>query len=358
MPMNSGNDAMPVTNIRSDIGLPKDAAAAVCDPIISIVTACYNSVPFLDRLHQSLAAQTYQNFEWICVDDCSTDDTVERLRQLASPGALGMQVYRLPQNTGGPVALSVGTQHTRGEVVIWLDHDDELFPFALEEVRRNGPQVRSDAKLSGVSFRAVNPADGALVGRQLEPNRRFTASEAFNRYPDVSDGVLAIRGDLFRQWATVEMMENVVLNSVIYLPMTEGRPFVIADAPAVRYYHRDNPASQTRLERISRKTVASYARTIDAANRHFLRRPGMWARHIATMLRYSKQVHGRWFEALKHIKRGSIRTLVVALWPLGVVAYLRRRGSPNIVEIPYFDPKLAEHLPDLWTGPRTTRESR
>ena len=318
-------------------------------PSISLVTACYNSVPFIDRIYRSLAAQTYRNFEWICVDDCSTDETVERLSALAPPGLLGMRVYRLPQNTGGPVALAVGTQRARGEVTIWLDHDDELFPFALEEVRRNWPRVADDARLSGLSFRAVDPATGALVGRPLAGGAPISSSEALNRYPDVSDGMIAVRTGLLRRFATVPAMEDVALNGAVYLPLTAGRPVLIAEAPAVRYYHRDNPQSQTLFERISRKTVASYARVIDAADRHFLRRPGHWARHIATMLRYSKLVHGRWFACLRHIRRPSIRALVILLSPLGLFAYALKPRA-NVVEIPFFPPESADKLANLHRG--------
>lgn len=318
-------------------------------PTISIVTACYNSTPFLDRIYQSLAAQTYRNFEWICVDDCSTDDTVDRLIALPSPGLLGMQVYRLPRNTGGPVALAVGTQHARGEITIWLDHDDELFPFALEEVRRNWPAVAGDPALSGLSLRAADPATG-LIGRELPAGLRLTASEGLNRFPDISDGTLAVKTELMQRFATVEALENIVLNGAIYFPMTAGRPLVVADSPPIRYYHRDNPASQTRLERISRKTVASYARTFDAADRHFLRRPLLWLRQVATMLRYSKIVHGRWFEALKFIRRPGLRAIAILAWPLALLAYARR-PTANVVEIDVFRPEDAAGLRDLWAGP-------
>ena len=111
-------------------------------PTISIVTACYNSMPFIDRLYGSLKAQAYKNFEWICVDDCSTDDTVERLLALEAPGELGMKVYRLPINSGGSVPLVVGIEKSQGDSIVILDHDDEFLPFALELIREHWPAVQ------------------------------------------------------------------------------------------------------------------------------------------------------------------------------------------------------------------------
>lgn len=318
-------------------------------PSISIITACYNSTPFLERIHGSLMEQAYRNFEWICVDDCSTDDTVEQLSHLSSPGELGMQVYRLPQNTGGPIASAVGTQHAGAEIAIWLDHDDELFPFALEQVRSNWLRVRDDGSLSGIFLRASDSGDETMIGRELRAGRRLTWSEMGNRYPDVCDGTFALKRELFQRYATVEAMENVVLNGVLYERLTAAYPFVTADGPPIRYYHRDNPASQTRLERISRKTVASYARLLEQADLHYLRSPIRWAKHGATLLRYSKQVHGRWFAGLREISRPGIRLTVMALWPLAVLAYWRR-PQVNVLEIPFFRPEQAEGLSNLWRG--------
>lgn len=315
-------------------------------PTITIVTACYNSVPFLARIHRSLKRQTYRKFEWICVDDCSTDDTVAELLKLDSPGDLGMEVYRLPLNSGGPLALAVGTQRSSGEVTIWLDHDDELFDFALAEVARTWPTVRDDDEVAGITFRALSPSTGRLVGRDLPPGLRMSASEALNRYPDVSDGTIAVKTELMKAFATPLAMESLVLNGPHYLRLTAVRTLAIADAPPVRYYHRDNPQSQTLSERLSRKTVSSYAQMLDLADRHFLRRPWLWLRHAATLLRYSKAVHGRWYAGLSEIERAPIRLLVASTLPLALLAGLRKLNVRLII-YPAADLVALADLPNL-----------
>lgn len=68
------------------------------------------------------------------------------------------------------------------------------------------------------------------------------------------------------------------------------------------------------------------------------------------MLRYSKIVHGRWFEALKFIRRPGLRAIAILSWPLALVAYARR-PTANVVEIDVFRPEDAAGLRDLWAGP-------
>lgn len=318
-------------------------------PLISIVTACYNSTPFLKRVHQSLAAQSLKDFEWVCVDDRSTDDTVALLSRLPSPGDGGMQVYQLPQNTGGPVAQAVGTSHARGRVVVWLDHDDELTPFAMEQVRSNWESIKADDDVCAVFHRATNPVDGSLIGLELAPHSRFTSSKLTNLHPDVSDGLMAFKAEAIRRFATVETMEPVALNGSLMMEMTNDMAFVVAEGPPIKYYHRDNPDSQTRNERISRKYVHSYARILDRADRYALGNPLRWISHTATMLRYSKQVHGRFLEPLRYMRHVVPKLLTIACLPLGWIAD-RRKKAPNVVEIPYFRPEQANGLPDLWRG--------
>lgn len=104
---------------------------------VSVVIAAYNSPPELDDLVASLDAQSLPDecFEVIFVDDGSSDDTLDRLRGLARERAY-MSVHTIP-NSGWPGRpRNVGTAAARGEYVFFADHDDYLFPEALERMIR------------------------------------------------------------------------------------------------------------------------------------------------------------------------------------------------------------------------------
>jgi glycosyltransferase involved in cell wall biosynthesis len=314
---------------------------------ITIVTATYNSARFLERVHQSLVRQSYRKFEWICVDDQSTDNTLDLLLALCAPGQLGMRVYQLPQNTGGPVALAFGTSIAKGEATIWLDHDDELFPNALEETSQNWSEVDITRGESGLFLRASDPVSGQMIGRALRSGTRYTFSEMNNRFPEISDGTFVFRTDLLRTFASIERMEALNLNGIMFNELTAIHPFVVVDVP-IRYYHRDNPDSQTRLQRVSRKSVSTYARWFDGSDRYFLLSPLRWIRHLVTMFRYSRLVYGHPSKALCQVRRWPQKLIAWALLPLG--AFARHRNENEIVvEIPIFDAKLAEGLADLRT---------
>jgi glycosyltransferase involved in cell wall biosynthesis len=102
---------------------------------ISVVVAAYNSPPELDDLVRSLDEQTMDTseFEIIFVDDGSTDATYARLQEIAStrPNATATTI----ENSGWPGRpRNVGTAMAGGEYVFYMDHDDYLFPEALERM--------------------------------------------------------------------------------------------------------------------------------------------------------------------------------------------------------------------------------
>jgi glycosyltransferase involved in cell wall biosynthesis len=101
----------------------------VSDPAVSVIVPCYNGGRFLDDLCDSLAAQTFRDFETIIVNDGSTEEAT--LRKLAS---LEPAIRVVPQqNRRLPGARNTGFECARGEFVLPLDCDDRLAPSFLAE---------------------------------------------------------------------------------------------------------------------------------------------------------------------------------------------------------------------------------
>jgi glycosyltransferase involved in cell wall biosynthesis len=99
-------------------------------PPVSILTAVYNSEPFIERTIGAVLAQTFGDFEWIVVDDGSTDRTPEIVAAIDDP-----RVRLIRRTNGGPsAARNTGLEHVRAELVALLDHDDVWAPERLERL--------------------------------------------------------------------------------------------------------------------------------------------------------------------------------------------------------------------------------
>ncbi len=110
-------------------------------PFFSVVVASYNYEDLVMETLESLAAQTYRNFEVIVVDDGSTDDSRRRIRRFIKEHAgdgVKMKLCTHPgsQNRGLAETVRLGTEESTGDYVAFCESDDIWTPDHLEEIAR------------------------------------------------------------------------------------------------------------------------------------------------------------------------------------------------------------------------------
>ena len=114
-------------------------------PRISVIVAAYRPGDGIERVISSLDRQTLpqDEFETIIVDDGSPDDTFARLQRYAQDRP-NMTVIRI-DNSGWPSRpRNVATERARGEWVLYMDHDDSLYPDALRRAAEYAAQTHAD----------------------------------------------------------------------------------------------------------------------------------------------------------------------------------------------------------------------
>lgn len=116
-------------------------------PVISIVIPMYNRAHFIARAINSCLQQDFQNFEIVCVDDGSTDKTVDVVKEMADPRIV---LFYHEKNQGIGPTRNAGMHNARGAWIILLDSDDELLPGALEIINR--AILNSESNISRIVF--------------------------------------------------------------------------------------------------------------------------------------------------------------------------------------------------------------
>ncbi len=113
-------------------------------PKISVVIPSYNGEAFIGKAIRSVLNQTFQDFEVLVVDDCSTDGTRDEVRRLQKKDAR-INLIGLNKNTGGPASpRTLGCKAARGELIAFIDQDDIFYPHYLEakfDFFRNHPNI-------------------------------------------------------------------------------------------------------------------------------------------------------------------------------------------------------------------------
>lgn len=126
-------------------------------PAISILTPTYNRAHVLHRVYESLDRQKTRDFEWVVVDDGSTDDTLALLERWQAEADFPIAWYRYENNRGQNTAVNSGAKLVSGDYTVVLDSDDELLDDALETIAywRERTGVDADPSVSGLYFRCA-----------------------------------------------------------------------------------------------------------------------------------------------------------------------------------------------------------
>lgn len=100
--------------------------------LVSIVTPTYNAENYLKYTIESVLSQTYQNWEMLIVDDCSTDNTVAIIKSYIEKDNR-ITLIELDKNSGAAVARNTAIEKASGRYIAFLDSDDRWLPNKLEK---------------------------------------------------------------------------------------------------------------------------------------------------------------------------------------------------------------------------------
>lgn len=131
---------------------------------ITVFTPTYNRDFILENLYRSLVNQTYINFEWVIVDDGSTDNTKQLINKWKKEKKIEIRYY-YQNNLGKHVAINHGIDVARGEVFFIVDSDDWLLEKSLEIINKRLNEIPSNEKenYAGVCGLRSYP-NGSIIG--------------------------------------------------------------------------------------------------------------------------------------------------------------------------------------------------
>lgn len=130
------------------------------DTVLTILTPAFNRGEHLRKLYDSLKEQTCMAFEWLVVDDGSTDDTQERLQEWKREGLLKVRFIG-KENGGKHTALNLGISMIRTTLTFIVDSDDWLPEKAVETILHYHEKYSNTPGLCGYSFLRFYP-DGRV----------------------------------------------------------------------------------------------------------------------------------------------------------------------------------------------------
>lgn len=100
--------------------------------LVSIITPVYNAEKFVEDTIKSVKSQTYENWELLLIDDCSSDSSADIIKRYAKDDSR-IKYIKLNKNSGAAVTRNTGLSNAEGRYIAFLDSDDIWKPTKLEK---------------------------------------------------------------------------------------------------------------------------------------------------------------------------------------------------------------------------------
>ena len=178
--------------------------------MITVFTPTYNRAKLLTRLYRSLQEQTYKNFEWLIVDDGSTDETDLVVNELKN-GQQNFPIrYFKTENGGKHRAINYGVSKAMGEAFFIVDSDDWLPSNALSDISYYFEQVQFDHAFAGVA--GLKVAHNG-TGKEKSFNGEYLDATSLERH---QYGIIGEKAEVFQ----TELLKNYPF------PVYDGENFI------------------------------------------------------------------------------------------------------------------------------------
>ena len=240
-------------------------------PAVSVLTTTWNRAPLLRRPYESLRRQTAGGFEWIVVDDGSTDETPALLARWQAEADFPITYYRYANNRGRNAALNAARTLVSGDYLLILDSDDALLDGAMDTIHRWIAEtgIAEDPGVAGLAFRCVDEFDNP-VGRPFDRGTaRFDNRAAQYREGITFEVARLLKTGLFRQFSFPELDGREHAPEVIFWNrLSDCHETIWIEAPVRRYFRYDGQARMS--DKAPRKVVhwprGNYLWALDVLN--------------------------------------------------------------------------------------------
>ncbi|WP_419869062.1 glycosyltransferase family 2 protein [Chryseobacterium sp. CT-SW4] len=208
-------------------------------PLFSILVANYNNGSYFKDCFDSILSQTYQNWEVIIVDDCSTDNSVEIIKNIIGNDDR-FKIYINQENKGCGYNKRRCAELATGDICAFVDPDDAITPEALQlnvQAHREYPEI-------SMVYSDLNVCDGDLKlnqvfqGKQVENNDThfFNLSSPIHHFA-------TYKNDFYQKTEGIDPYLQRAVDQDLYIKMYESGPVKYINHALYNYRVHNNGIS-------------------------------------------------------------------------------------------------------------------
>ena len=227
-------------------------------PKVSVIIPMFNAEKYIGDCLESLLAQTFQEFEVIVVDDCSTDNSLVVAENFLEKFGGRLKIFSTKKNSGGGSApRNKGAKLSRGEYLFFMDADDFLAKTALESMYFPAKKFDADVVYCEgyISYEDGGKNIKQILGRNFSGETVLEVGEQLKHLE-----LYAADNFFWSPWTKFVKRSWLMENKIFFQELPRAQDFlwtlkIFAYAerflrlPVPVYFYRDAPESITRIKR-------------------------------------------------------------------------------------------------------------
>lgn len=295
--------------------------------LFTVFTPTYNRKSLLPKVYACLQKQTYRNFEWVVIDDGSTDGTGELVKQWQKEADFSI-VYQWQPNQGKHIAYNTVAKIAKGELFTNIDSDDEIVPNALERLKFHWDNFTPEQKeiVSGITFNSKDQF-GNLVGTPFPKEYQITdLMEMFLLNKIIGDKGGMLQTKVFIKYPFPENIKNVYVpeSSFMFKLANDWKTCFINETLRIYWLEERNDSLSKFSTTIKNYQGTHYAHLsfLNYNMRFFTKRPKMFLGEATRYARLSFHLKIGLVNQFISIKPLSAKLLWIFCMPLGFLFYV------------------------------------
>lgn len=291
----------------------------------TIFTPTYNRGYILEGLYNDLKKQTYKDFEWLIVDDGSTDNTKELVEKFKLENILNIR-YIYKENGGKHTAINVGVKEAKGELFFIVDSDDGLVFDSIEVVNREWEKIENKSEFCGVVGLCQRKEDGQTLGTEI-PNDKTIChfADLYYKFGVKGDKTIVFVTDILKKYPFPERKGiNFLPESVVWYEISKYyKVTCINKHMIIREYLEDGLTKNVLKKSALKGRALEYLYLTNQNTYPINRYPYMWIKNYINLARYSLLSKSSYF---KEINKFGDKLMYLLCFPLGYYKYLKQKN--------------------------------
>lgn len=289
----------------------------------TVFTPVFNCQNSIKRVHNSLLNQTYKDFEWLVINDASTDKSHEVITKIIETSPLNIRYFNNKVNKHKMSCFIQAIELAEGEFLLTLDGDDECYPNALEFFKCEYEEIPKKLKHKVAAVTVLcNDQFGNRIG-DLFPEDPFYCNtfEARIAKKIIGEKWGFTKTDVLRSiMVHPEMLNYGFVPESIIWDLVAGNGFLTKCINEVlRIYHigiKGSIMNTPMTERSAFGTVLKGLAVFDwFFNKYFFNSPIFFLKTLYIVIRSSRYLDYPLKDYLRAIDSYTIKSIVIVLWP-------------------------------------------